>query len=354
MKRVAFFDVTEREVRLSVFDVRGSGYALAEKRTFPLSDDHSFALDAETDLPDGVYLSLPLRALNFRIVDVPFEDRARVREVLPFELDGKVLGGTESVIFDAVAIGRNDEGHEILAVFIEKKLLKKILEPLQALGIDPLCVTSLELRHALADFSPVKLVARAPLSDDERERLAIEEVRQPTIDLRRGEFSYTRGIEKTKKALRTTAVLLALLVVIGMSDVLFRIWLSSREIAHLKTAMRQTYRDLFPEEKNIVNELHQLKAHVRELEGKEEAMVGVKPLDVFMALARIERDGSRFHEIAIDGKNIVLRGEAASLSAVQSLEEKLRRHFAGVSISESKASAQGKTLFSITVRQRES
>ena len=44
------------------------------------------------------------------------------------------------------------------------------------------------------------------LDDNERIALAREEMRSPTINLRREEFAYTRDIEKTKRYFKTTAV----------------------------------------------------------------------------------------------------------------------------------------------------
>jgi type II secretory pathway component PulL len=110
--------------------------------------------------------------------------------------------------------------------------------------------------------------------------------------------------------------------------------------------------ELFPGEKNIVNENYQLKSHLKDLKNREEFLIGVKPLDVFMALAQIERDGARFYEVNIERGKLSFRGEAGSLSSVQQIRERLNKYFDDVSISASETSVQGTTAFTITARER--
>jgi type II secretory pathway component PulL len=352
MNRICFFDIKEKELGKYTVEVTGNRHEIKEQREFPLSDTYDLPIDAVSENMETVYLSLPLSSLNFRVLDLPFSDKERVQEVLPFELDGMILGGAEAVIFDAVTVGRTDNTFQVLAVYIEKNRLRDILEKLRAHGIDPVCVTSLELKHAVLGFSLSKLVPPVFIKNDERIALAIEEMKNPTVNLRRDEFSYTRDIEKTRKSLKITAVLFIMIVLILSADVLFRILSSRQEIALLRNEIRKSYLEIFPGEKNIVNELYQLKSHTKELKGREDVFIGAKPLNVFSELAQVEREGARFNEVTIDRENISLRGEAGSLSTVQQLQEKLKKYFDEVSISDSKASVPGKMLFTITAKER--
>jgi type II secretory pathway component PulL len=352
MNQICFFDVKEKELGKYTVEVQGNSYEIKEQKEFPLSDTYDLPADAVSENIETVYLSLPLSSLNFRVIDLPFSDKERIREVLPFELDGMILGGAEAVIFDAVIVGRTDNAYQVLAVYIGKNRLREILEKLKVHGIDPVCVTSLELKHALKDFSLLKLVPPIFINNEERITLAVEEMKKPTVNLRRDEFSYTRDVVKTRKSLKITAVLFIMIVLILSANILFRILSSSHEAALLRNEIRKSYMEIFPGEKNIVNELHQLKSHIKELKGKEDIFIGVKPLNMFSELAQIERQGARFNEVTIDRENLTLRGEAGSLSAVQQLQEKLKKYFDEVSISDSKASVQGKMLFTITAKER--
>ncbi|MBS1113402.1 MAG: ral secretion pathway protein [Nitrospirae bacterium] len=352
MSRICFVDIKEQEAGKYTFEVRGNSYEIKEQKEFPLSDSHDLPADAVSDNMETVYLSLPLSSLNFRVLDLPFSDKERVREVLPFELDGMILGGADGAIFDAVTVGKTENTYQVLAVYIEKNRLRDILAKLRVHGIDPVCITSLELKHALMEFSLSKLVPPVFISKEERIPLAIEEMKKPTVNLRRDEFSYTRDVEKTRKSLKVTAVFIIMILLILSADILFRIISSKQEIALLRNEIRKSYLEIFPGEKNIVNELHQLKSHVKELKGREGVFIGVKPLNVLSELAQIEREGARFNEVTIDRESMTLRGEARSLSTVQQLQEKLKKYFDEVAISDSRASVQGNMLFTITAKER--
>lgn len=354
MSRIFFLDIREKELYTYTFELKGNNCVIKDQKWAPLSDTFDISIDTALGNAETTYLSLPVGSLNFRLIDLPFSDRERIREVLPFELDGMILGGTEAVILDAVIVGRTDDGYQVLAVYIEKNRIKTILEKLNAHGIDPACVTSLELKHALNRFSLSKLVPPVSITNEERIALAIEEIKNPTVNLRRDEFTYTRDVERTRKSVKVTAVLCMMIVLILSADILYRILSAGQEIALLRNEIRKTYLELFPGEKNIVNELHQIKSHIKELKSREEIFIGIKPLNMLSELAQIERDGARFNEVTIDGEKLTFRGEAGSLSAVQQLQDKMRKYFDEVTIADSRASAQGKTLFTINAKERES
>lgn len=352
MDRVYFLDVKEAEMRSYVMSVSGKGYTLEGQRDIPVSDVDRLPADAVFGDADVAYLSLPLASFNFRLVDLPFRDEEKIQQVLPYELEGVVLGGIETVVFDSVIVGQTEKGSQILVAYIEKQRLRTILEKLSSLGIDPACVTSLELRHVLRGFAVERLVSPVRISDEERVSLAIEEIKKPTINVRRGEFSYARDIEKRKKSLTVTAILLAAILLVVASDVGYRYFSLHREENALKNEIRKSYLELFPDERNVVNELHQTKAHLKELRERQGIFGGVQPLGVLEKLALIERDGARFTEVTIDGEKITVRGEAGSFSGVQNLQAQMQKHFADVSIADSNVSARAKTLFTITARER--
>jgi hypothetical protein len=127
---------------------------------------------------------------------------------------------------------------------------------------------------------------------------------------------------------------------------------SHAEIVSIKNEMRKQYQEIFPGEKNIVNELYQLKSHMKELKGKEDVFIGADPLGVLFKLSQIDRQGAVINEVAVDRTNITMKGEAQSLSDIQQLQNKLRNAFDDVSISDSKSSAQGRMLFTITAKEK--
>jgi type II secretory pathway component PulL len=352
MGRSVFIDLREQELLTYVFSLRKGKYEMEETKTYPVSSRFDFSVDEAGEDIENAYLSLPVSSLNFRVIDLPFSDKNRIREILPFELDGIILGGTDTVIFDCVVLGNSGDKYQVLAVYIEKEDAREILARLKSFNLEPVFVTSIELRNILKDFSPSRLFSPEAMEDKDRISLAVEEMKAPTINLRREEFSYTRDTEKTKRSLRVTAALLICLALVLSANFLAGMISTRYQIASLRNEMRKDYQALFPEEKNIMNELLQLKSHMKELKGKENLFIGIDPLDILLKLSRVEKQSVVFNEISADRDNISMKGEAPSLSDVQQLKDRLDSLFSGVAISDSKSSAQGKMLFTITARER--
>jgi type II secretory pathway component PulL len=304
----------------------------------------------ETGQVESAYVSLPAAWFNFRIIELPFSDKDKIRETLPFELDGVILGGSNAVIFDDVIVGKSDNAVQVLAVYIEKDFLRKVLASLRSHGIDPVHVTCLELRKKLADFTLPEFLTPVLLEERERIALAGEEIKKPIINMRRGEFAYTRDIERTRKSLRLTAVLLVFIAVVLSADVLLKIVFLRQESSAVKNEIRKQYMEMFPGEKNIVNELYQLKSHLKELQEKEDVFIGVDTLGLLLNLSQLEREGVVFNEIMEDKNAVTLKGEAASLGLIQQFKEKLDALYSDVTIADSKSSARGNMIFTITAK----
>jgi hypothetical protein len=350
MSKSIFIDIKEGELNAYIFEVKQGRYEIKDSKRYPLSDSYNFSIDGLTEDIENAYLSLPLGSLNFRVIDLPFSGKDKIREVLPFELDGMVLGGSDKVVFDDIVLGTSDDKYQVLAVYADKTVIKKILERLKPYNLDPEFITSIELKSMLKDFTLAKLLTPTGLDNEDRAALAVEEIKKPTINLRRDEFSYTRDIEKTKKSLKLTAVLMILLALILSADLLLKIISTRQEIASLKNDMRKTYQGIFPGEKNIQNELYQLKSHMKEFKSKEEFFVGVNPLSHLLNLSKIDKQGVVFNEVTVDRGNLTLKGEAPSLSDIQRVKGKLESLLGEVNISDSKSSAQGNMLFTITAK----
>jgi type II secretory pathway component PulL len=352
MNKTIFIDVKEKELYTYIFEGRHGKYEIKDSKKYPLTDRYDFFVDSSAGDLENAYLSLPLSSLNFRVIDLPFSDKNKIREILPFELDGMILGGSDRVVFDSVIVGTSGNKYQVLAVYIEKAVIKQILEKLKSFNIDPEVITSIELRDVLRDFSLEKVLAPAVVDDQNRISLSVEELKTPTINLRRDEVSFTRDIERTKKSLRVTAILLTLLALVLSADLLLKIVYTRHEIDSLKKDIRKVYQEVFPGEKNIVNELYQLKAHMKELKDREEFIIGVDPLNLLLDLSVIDKQGVVFDEITADRGRISLKGEAKSLSYIQEVKTGLERLFSDVDISDTKSSAQGKMLFTITAKEK--
>lgn len=354
MNRLLFIDIKDAEVNAYIFKRKKGTYEVSDIKRYAKDEKHPFSLD---DIPrdiDTSYLSLPLSSLNYRLIDVPFADKNKIREVLPFELNGIILGGSDRVIFDDIIVGSTSNTNQVLAVYVDKDYIRNILDKCTSFSIDPEFITSIELKSIGKDFSLERLLSPVKIDDIDRIPLALEEIKAPTINLRRDEFTYTRDIEETKKSLKITVILTTLIMVIIAAGLLLKIISTRTEIGDIKKEMRKEYQELYPQEKNIVNELYQLKAHMKELKEKEQLLIGVSPLNLLMNLSRIDKHNTFFNEVSIQNKTITLKGEAPSLSDIQHIKVGLEQFFDEVTISNSKTSASGAMIFSITAKDKTS
>lgn len=357
MAKTLFADLKDGELTCYAFEKNGRNSTPKEIATSHVGEGYAFALERPLERPDESFLSLPLSLLDFRVLELPFSDIRKIRELVPFEIDNLVLGGSGSVVFDVYTISSSGGKSQVLVAYVPKDTLGTILGQLKASGIDPKAVISVELASIVASSSTVEEIAQrllvpAPAENKVRIGNALREITNPTINLRRGEFAYTADEERTRKSLRMTAILVLLLLLVFAGDSVMGIIAATRENNSIRTAMRKTYQGLFPSEKKISDEVYQLRAHMKELKDKEASFVGVSPLGTLLDLSRISGSGIVFSEVSVDRENIVLKGESPSMSDVQKTKTELEKVFSTVNISDTKPSAQNKTLFTITAKAK--
>jgi hypothetical protein len=306
---------------------------------------------ASRDLPslDDWYVSLPLSVLNFRIMTLPFSDPGTIAKVVPCELDNLALGGSQDVVFDIVVLRSLEGGAEVLVVYLEKQVLRSLLDLLSETGVDPRAVTSVELRAALdegradvADF----IAGERRFADETRARAAVAELTgRPVINLRSGSFAYTRETVRLWKAARITAALLFVLgalihAAIGLGTVS-----AKAESSSVRDALRKEYHALFPEERRVSDELYQLKSHMKSLRDKRAALVGASPLRTLKMLSESRTQGTYLTEMTVDQNSVSLKGESPSVSEVDSFKSRLAPHLTDLRVTDVRPMADGKTSF---------
>jgi type II secretory pathway component PulL len=352
-----FFDL--RESGFSVYSLKrnGKSWVPLEGVSYPVGEDYSFSVGKGFGRADESYLSLPLSLLSFRVIELPFSDMGKIRELLPFEIEGLIIGDPKDFVFDARILGKKDDKFEVLVAYLSKDILRKVLSGLKAAGFDPRAVTSLELAHILGSLPSgegvmTRILDPAPLSETDRMRAVSEEMESTTLDLRRDEFVFTADREKTRSSLKITFVLGVALLSLFLADTVTTIISVKRENQSLRDTIRSTYLGMFPGEKRVADEIYQTKAHLKELNDKKDTYIGVSPLLLLLDLSRISRPGVAFTEVTAERDLIVLKGECASLSDAQRIKNDLEEFLTGVNISDTKPSAQNRTTFTITAKGR--
>lgn len=355
----ALIDLADRSGgRVYVFE-KGGGRQV-ESLPFSLAEGREFRL--EGTLPREVehcVLSLPLEMLDFRVLDLKLDDMEKIRQVLPFELEGLVLGNPEDFVFDAVALGDAPEGgKKVLAVYVAKPALGGLLAGLAGLGLDPAAVTSLDLGAALASWhGDVEglsglLLGDRLVEDEYRPDAARREMDGPTVNLRRGEFAYAGEAERVKRSLRLTAVIFAALMLVLAGDFALRAYTTQRDISRVESRILSAYAEIFPGEKprSAAGLSYKIKSRLREMEAKAASVRGVSPLEFLLELQQRKVPGLVYTEVLLSREAVSLKGEAPSLGEVEELKTRLQGLLTEVNISETGRSAGDRVLFTITAK----
>ena len=82
-------------------------------------------------------LSLGAEYFSFRNLSLPFSDRKKINQILPFELENNSVVEIDTSLVDFVISGTDPEGTRIVSATIEKKSLSTLLSTLENMGIDP-------------------------------------------------------------------------------------------------------------------------------------------------------------------------------------------------------------------------
>ena len=87
--------------------------------------------------PDTVLSSVPGDLVAFRTLFLPFGDRKRLEQTVPFELENQVPFGLDDVVVDYHVLHRDRTGALVLAALVHRKDLQQHLALLGGAGLDP-------------------------------------------------------------------------------------------------------------------------------------------------------------------------------------------------------------------------
>lgn len=279
------------------------------------------------------YVSLPASMFGFRIIELPFKEEDRIREVLPFELKERIMESLEEIVYDFVKIPSDREkAQKILAVYTKKNELSSLLKSFSEIGIEPDTVGSLSLRSIIEKGVRPEDLLNPPDYEDEIPELIKKETERPVINLLKGSLGLTIERENILKRLKTMNILLiSIITVLGIA---FGISIKKNysESSRLRVFINEEYKKEFPQEK-IKDEILQLRSHLKEMKDKRDILAGIPAAEI---LRKIRPPlGIIIESVDIDTRGITIRGESRELSGIEAFREGLKGDFRNPSIIES-------------------
>lgn len=350
--KTGFIDWTENTLNFYAFEKRAGQYYLVDSTSFPLEEEPG--LETLKSLPsagcDNICLSVPLNLLTLREQTFPFSDKDKIRDTISFELEGIVLGSISDYVMDHVIIESYEVGSMVLAVCIEKSKLKKIIDMFSSADLEPKLITSLDARLCEGKS---EVLLEATISDPAvRAEAARQDLSDPLINLRRNDLAYMGDVTKFVGRLRLTAVLVLILMIVLAVNFTFTFMSQKKEYKLLSEEIEGVFRQVFPEDKKIIDAERQFKGNMNMLIKKKAALGGVPVLDIMKNIAEQNIKNVTLHEFNADGKNIIIKGTANSFEDVEALKNNIAAFYKEVKVTDSGATADKKINFTIVMQEK--
>ncbi|MBU1053077.1 MAG: hypothetical protein KKC46_04505 [Proteobacteria bacterium] len=317
-----------------------------------------YSSDENLEDINDFYLSIPMELLNFRIINLPYSDKEKLGKAIPLELGSLIEGGDpEDIVFETVVLKNTDSGFDILVVYADKSCINAVIEKLSLKNIDPRIITSIDLANIIQMgedtlFFVERLASKENKEEIDRTGSAANELFHPTINLRSGPLAYTKDIARRKRILKKTVVLSFLLAFIINANIVINLTITNKDISSQKKSLRNMYAALFPEEKKIVNEVYQLKSHIKEMKKKSDALTGVNPIDFLLKLSQEQIGGVIYNEIWFEKEFIKMKAEAVSMEVVDKARGKYSKYLSDVLITDIKPATDGNVFFTVVAKER--
>jgi general secretion pathway protein L len=165
-QRVLALDITDADIKAALIETSFRDYRVSGFYRDTLSaangskeDQIRRFLERHSLVGDTVLTGLPGDAVTWRTFFLPFRDRKRLLQTIPFELESQVPFALDEVVVDHHVLHRDRSGTTVLAALVQKRDLERHLELLQAAGVDPKVVdvgplASLNTLSLIPDLPP--------------------------------------------------------------------------------------------------------------------------------------------------------------------------------------------------------
>jgi len=330
--KYAVIDIQTDKVFLYLIE---AGNKLLEfKQKFELKGVHDLkALILEQELKDisRWVVSLDLAELSFRILKLPFGDKAKIRRVLPLELDNMLLVKADEIVYDfrVKKTGINDFEAELICV--EKVRLVKTLQALKDVGVMVSAVTSL-------DFILGSYAGGVEPSPDKRHQAAKAVCADPVVNLMSREFLVVQTRPEIKqKILLAYGVTVIFLFLMGASFLF--------EIRSLKIK-NKAYQS--------AGEYYQWQAKFKQVKDKNDFMPHTEGLEFLRFVSGTDLGGLHMESFKLDEKFLEVKGSCRALSEVEGFKNKLEAYVDHSAELESRKSPDNQFLFSIKTGYKKS
>ncbi|GIW43001.1 MAG: hypothetical protein KatS3mg077_0283 [Candidatus Binatia bacterium] len=149
-QRVLALELEPHEARVALVEASFRDFKILGLHRLPLAESGALGDTLRSFLqemnfqPHTVISSLPADVITLRTFFLPFKDRKRLDQTVPYELETQVPFDLDEVVISYEVLSRDKSGSQILAALVPRAQLEQHLNALQAAGLDP----------KIVDFAP--------------------------------------------------------------------------------------------------------------------------------------------------------------------------------------------------------
>jgi Tfp pilus assembly protein PilN len=151
------------------------------------------------------------------------------------------------------------------------------------------------------------------------------------INFRRGPFSITKQWVENKKHLITSAALIALVLILSLTGIILDTVNLQRRQTALDQEIHAIFRSSFPDVKNIVDPLHQMRIGIEEAQKTDlipgESGSTIRKIDILNDFSRLIPDqiDVEIVSVVIGEDNVVLSGNTDTFNAVDDMKSRMEK-----------------------------
>jgi general secretion pathway protein L len=165
-QQILALEVEHHEIRAALVEASFRDYKILEFYRVPIDPNATLDTTLRSLVekhhlrPHTVVSSLPGDLVTLRTFRLPFKDRKRLDQTVPYELETQVPFDLDEVVVSYQVLSRDKEGSQVLAALVRRDDLQAHLAALQAAGLDPKIVDF----APLASLNVLQLIDR-PIGD---------------------------------------------------------------------------------------------------------------------------------------------------------------------------------------------
>ncbi len=280
-------------------------------------------------------LYISLDAFSLRKTVLPDLDRDKMREILPFEMEGLFLSPSSALVFDFYPIRPDEKGTECLVFALRKETAEKNIAPFVKAGLN--------------------IISLSPAWDERLSEYGLDEgaFYKTTLNLVPEGLTGEKKKRKAMDVYQTAFIYAISVLLVFMAGLSFRYYLILKKEAGMKKEVSAVYASLFPGQKMPPDLYYGVQSKLVELKQNYRVFKGIEVLGILKSVSESSREGVRVKEINMDGNKATLKGEASDYSAVEQFRNNLKKKFGDVQLLETRNMPDGKSGFAIEVTVNE-